>query len=182
MVLRHPGANLLKDVWVILGNVPVQLRLTLGKVKVGELLHQPQDAAKGAGGLAPGLADGPQPGYVQVGVSHGDDVHRQGRPCRRQALIEGPLCNLDAIVEGVSEGLAEVQLAKRVVQRVQQARAGGIVLVQFPEHAQGYAGRGDEIAGGLVNLYDFRLAHQDRFVPDAEPAVQGQDVLSAAVS
>jgi len=169
--LRHPCPNLLENVRVILGDVEVELRLALGEVKLRELLHQPQDTAEGARCLAPGLAGGPQPGYVYVGVSHGDDVHCHRWPCRRQALIEGLLRYCDAIVEAVPESLTEVQLAKRLIKGVQQARPGGIVLVQFFDHAQCHAGCGCKIAGGLVNLHDFRSAHQDWYVPRTHPTV-----------
>ena len=57
--LCHPRPDLLENVRVVLGDVLVDLGLTLGEVKVGELLHQPQDAAEGAHCLVPGLADGP---------------------------------------------------------------------------------------------------------------------------
>ena len=79
--------------------------LTLGEVEIGELFHQPQDAAEGTRRLAPGLAGGPQPGYVEMSVSHGDDVYRQGWPCRCQPLVEGLLCCRDALVEAVLDRL-----------------------------------------------------------------------------
>ena len=171
--------DLIEEVGVILGDVAVELGLTLGEVEAGELLHQAQDATEGSGCLASDLADGPQPGHVQVGVADGDDVHAQGRSGRGQALTEGLLGRQDAVVEAIFEGLSQVQLAKCVVQGVQQARSGGVVRIQFLEIAKCYPSCGHKIAGGLVYLCDCRLAHQDRLAPNAKPTVQGQIVGGA---
>ena len=106
-----------------------------------------------------------------MSVAHGDDVYRQGRTGLRQALVEGLLCHDDTFVEAVFYRLPHVEVKERLVQGIQQARSGGVVFIQLPEHAQRHAGRGYEIASGLVNLHDFRLAHHDRLPSCADPTM-----------
>ena len=70
-------------------------------------------------------------------------------------------------------------MTKCLIKDIQQTAPDRIVFVQFPEYTESHASRGHKIAGRLVDLHDFRLAHQDRFVPDTEPTVQSQDVRGA---
>ena len=185
----HACPNSFKDARMILNDVLVNLGLALEKAKVRELFHQPQDTAERARSLAARLAERPQPGHVQMGMAHSNDIHRQGGAGRCQALIESLLCRRDTLVETVSERLAlsmierltEDQAAECLIQGTQQAHSGGIVLVQFPEYAQSHAGCGHKIASGLVDLHDFRLAHHDRLLARSDPTMQGQHMRSTIV-
>ena len=97
---------------------------------VGELLHQAQHGVEGAPGLAPGLAQRPQPGHVDVGVAGGDDAHVERRPGLGDAGAQRGVRGRDAGVEGVAERLAGVEDLEGLVERVEQVALGRLVGVE----------------------------------------------------
>jgi hypothetical protein len=107
----------LEEVRVILPNVVVELRLALGEVVVGELLHQVQHGVEGAAGLAPRLAQRPQPGDVDVGVAGADHLHVERRAGFGDALRSAPRARRHAGVEGVAKPAATNDKPSRFVAR-----------------------------------------------------------------
>ena len=59
-------------------HIVVKLGLALAEMIIGELFHQAQHIMKGAPGFAPGLAQRPQPSYINVRMTGGDDRHVEG--------------------------------------------------------------------------------------------------------
>ena len=68
--LCHPASDLRQQLRVILFDELVELSLALGEVVLGVALHQPEHGGEGSRRLLPRLSQGPQPGSVNVGVSH----------------------------------------------------------------------------------------------------------------
>ncbi len=83
----YPTFNALEQFRIVLSYKIVELGLALGEVVIRELFHQAQHGVEGASRFAPGLAERPQPGHVNVSVAGGDDGYVQ----RRASLLNaGP--------------------------------------------------------------------------------------------
>ena len=123
--LFDPFLDGLEQLGIIVLDVLVELRLALGEVVLGELFHQPQDCMEGAPGLAARLAQRPEPGHVDVGVSGGEDIDIQRRSGRLDAGAERIMGGSDRIVEAVVEGFAGVERFECRVEGVQQVGACG---------------------------------------------------------
>ncbi len=184
--LRHPRADRLEELWMILADVLVELGLALGEVVLGELLHQAQGGVEGARGFAAGLVEGPQPGHVDVGVAGGGHGHIQRRAGIGSGAVQRHQRRDDAFVEALSERLADVEDLERGVEAIEQPNPDGVVGVKDPGRCQGHARRGDELAGGLVDLHDRAGAHDGArhragvpVVAQASPALQDQLVRPA---
>jgi len=105
----------LEQLRVVLAHIVIELGLALGEVVVGELLHEAHDGVEGAAGLAPRLAQSPQPGGVDVGVAAGDDADVHRLAGLGDALAQSSQCAGDTGVEGVAERLAQVHQFEGIV-------------------------------------------------------------------
>ncbi len=193
--LFHPLLDLLEQLRVVFFGVFVELRLTLGKRVLRELVHQPQHRAEGAPGLANRLRERPQPRHVDVRVPHTDDVHvhrlaRLANPLfqrfqrRRDAGIKR--VGAQRVVGIVFPFLGRLLLDapriyghERGIERVVQPRLDRIVIVKLVGSVQRHPRGGDEIPRRLVDQHDRASAHVQfdvRVARDvaAGPAVQRQ--------
>ena len=149
---------------------------------------------EGARGLMPSLPQGPEPSYVNVGVADRGHIHVQGRAGSVHARLEDGAGRLHAGVEGLAQRVADVQGLEGVIQRIIEVGAGGVVRVQFVGRPQGQPGQDGQVAGGLVDLHQRALAHDQRLgrrgltaapitpaqeLGPAGPAVEGQRSLAS---
>ena len=181
--IPHPLLDDLKQLRIILPHEIIQLGLALAEAEFGVLLHQADDVVERPSALAPGLAQRPKPGHVNVGVSNGSDVHVQRSARLGNVLPQGLMGGRHTGVKTFTERLASVQRFERLVQGSVQVTPRWLVFVQMIGHAQRHPGQGDEVARGLINLHQRAFAHQQPGVSviaqTARPTMQGQQMRSA---
>ncbi len=120
--LLDPGPHLR----VVVAHPLVLLGLRAGEDEVLVLVREGRHVREGAGGLALGLADRPQPRRVDVRVPDaGDDVRAGVGGLGQHRLERGP------DVGGRTGDVVEVEQVQGAVQRVHDLVAAGVVLPQF---------------------------------------------------
>jgi len=102
-------AYLVQHLRMILGDELIELRLAANEAIVGVAFHETQCRGERARSLFAGLRQGPQPGYVDMGVPDGAHPLRAGGcGAGGHSLSERLPCGLDRGVEGVAQRLAVV--------------------------------------------------------------------------
>ncbi len=175
--LAHSLLDDLEQLRIILPHKVIQLGLALAEAEFGVLLHQADDIVERPSAFTPGLAQRPQPGHVNVSVTHSGDIHSQRSARLGDALPQHLVGSRHAGVKAFAEWLASVQHLERLVQGGVQVAPCRLVFVQMIGHAQCNPGQGNEITRGLIDLHQGALAHQQPGVPvvaqTARPAMQG---------
>ena len=112
---------------IILAHEIIKLRLALGEVIFGELLHQAHHGVERASGLAPNLVDRPQPGHVEMRVTGGSNGHVQRRAGLLNSRLKGGMRGRNAGIKGLGKWLAGVQDLERFVQSIEQMAFGWLI-------------------------------------------------------
>ena len=149
-----------KEFRLVLPDVVVELWLALGEGVVGELLHEAQGGVERAFGLAARLAERPEPGNVDVGMTGGVDVDVEWGTGFGHGRVERGTGGGHGGVEGVAKRLACVEQAEGGVEPGEQNAVCGVVLVEPDRDSESGAGDGDEVARGLVDLNDVARPHE----------------------
>ena len=137
--LPDPLEDLLVELGGVLLDVLVELGLGGHELVFGVLLHQPQHGGEAALGLLPGLGQGPQPGYVDMGVAHAVDHRSLPAALLLEKLLPqaGP-GGVHALIERFAAGTAQVHQLHGPLQGPQNPPVVLALLVQAAGGVQGH--------------------------------------------